>query len=99
MSEEKSFSFRELETAAAACAGRKEGAFSAEEVFAGLGCAVTPALRSKLERVLAGDERFFSDGTGGGILRAAFFREFVFPVTPDAWEKCCRCLFGKQRRR
>lgn len=78
--------FFEIERALERTAAKHDGKVTRETLLRELGTTENPALKEKIERALTGDDRFFSDGSGNGVLRTSFFTDFVFPVTPDAWE-------------
>ncbi len=67
-------------------AASPSGEFTLESVLKEAKGGDSQTLRRRLEQLLEGDERFFSDGSGGYRSRAAFFRGYEFPVTPDEWE-------------
>ena len=86
MRDQSEVPFFAIEEALERTAGKYDGSITRENLLRELGAPESPALLDKIERALAGDGRFFSDNAGNGILRSAFFKNFLFPVTPDAWE-------------
>ena len=62
------------------------GDFTMQAVLKAVGAGRSQKLQERIERFLDGDGRFFSDGRGSFRLKSGFFRNFAFPVTPDAWE-------------
>ncbi len=86
MADAKELPFPVIENAIAQAAREADGRIVFADLLKKLGKTETPALKDKILRALTGDGRYFSDETGNGITREAFFRDFVFPVTPDAWE-------------
>lgn len=81
------FTISDIESAIDCCLRRNSGVpISAETVVKQLGGRKTRALSERIDRVLAGDDRFFDDGKGHFTSRAAFFRNYEFILTPDEWE-------------
>ena len=62
------------------------GDFTMQAVLKAVGAGRSQKLQERIERFLDGDGRFFSDGRGSFRLKSGFFRNFAFPITPDAWE-------------
>lgn len=62
------------------------GDFTMQMVLKAVGAGKSQKLQERIERFLDGDGRFFSDGRGSFRLKSGFFRNFAFPITPDAWE-------------
>ena len=66
--------------------GTDGGDFTMQAVLKAVNAGKSQKLQERIERFLDGDGRFFSDGRGKFRLKSGFFRNFEFPVTPDAWE-------------
>lgn len=74
------------ETVESLLPGVDGGDFTLQAVLKALKAGKSQKLQERIERFLDGDGRFFSDGRGGFRQKSGFFRDFEFPVTPDAWE-------------
>ncbi|MBS1369322.1 MAG: hypothetical protein HPZ91_05125 [Lentisphaeria bacterium] len=84
---ESEFTIRQIETAIDALIAAKTGKpLTAAQIIRELGGKKLKALADRVDRTLAGDDRFFDDGRGNFTCRSDFFHHYEFLVTPDAWE-------------
>ena len=98
MSEDGGFPIGEIEAAIDARLREQSGeALTAAGLIKRLGGKKSAALVERIERTLAGDDRFFDDGKGSFTPRAAFFRNYEFIITPDEWEIQQGILFPGHR--
>jgi len=87
MSDNGGFTIGEIESAINGCLAEKPGdAVTTAEIVRRLGGGDSKELTDRIDRALAGDDRFFDDGKGNYTPRAGFFRNYEFIVTPDDWE-------------
>lgn len=98
MSEQSGFTIGEIEAAIDdRLREQSVEAVTAAELIKRLGGRKSAALTDRIDRTLAGDDRFFDDGKGNFTPRAMFFRNYEFIITPDEWEIQQGILFPGHR--
>lgn len=86
-SEKSEIPFRAIDAAVEKLlASSPDGTLTTAAVGKAINAGRSRAQAARIEQLLEGDGRFFSDGKGHFQLRSAFFRNYEFLITPDAWE-------------